>query len=338
MRATHTFMEKKHFPVMLEEVLDICSPHKGGKYLDCTFGGGSYTEGILNFPDTNVIALDRDKTVIDIAKDFKKKFKSRFEFFHNKFSSIDKISKGKFDAIIFDLGVSSFQLDDMKRSFSFKSTNKLDMSMGLCESNAFNVINFSSGEILKNIIKILGEEKEASKIVKNIIKKRNIKKIETADELVKIILQSKKKDYKKKIDPSTQTFQAIRIFVNQEISELINGLINATKVLKPGGKLILISFHSLEDRIIKFYFKNYATNKSKQNKYLPIQKDKGLYLFNFYKNKVLKPSENEINLNSRSRSAKLRVAIRSKNQFEEPSELRKKFKEITDMEKTIDQL
>ena len=106
MRRTHTFMEKKHFPVMLEEVLNVCSPQKGGKYLDCTFGGGSYSEGILNFPDTNVIALDRDKNVIDIANNFKKKFQSRFEFFHNKFSSIDKISKGNFDAIIFDLGVS----------------------------------------------------------------------------------------------------------------------------------------------------------------------------------------------------------------------------------------
>ena len=336
MGSTHTFMEKKHFPVMLEEVLNVCSPHKGGKYLDCTFGGGSYSEGILNFPDTNVIALDRDKTVINIAETFKKKFKSRFEFFHNKFSSIDKISEDNFDAIIFDLGVSSFQFDDMKRSFSFKSTNRLDMSMGLSENNAFNVINFTSAENLKNIIKILGEEKEASKIVKNIIRERKIKKIETANELAKIILQSKKKDYKKKIDPSTQTFQAIRIFVNQEISELINGLINATKVLKPGGKLILISFHSLEDRIIKFYFKNYSINKSKQNKYLPIQKDKGLYLFNFYKNKILKPSENEIKLNPRSRSAKLRVAIRSENQFEEPLELRKRFKMITDMEKNND--
>ena len=336
MRSTHTFMEKKHFPVMLEEVLNVCSPHKGGKYLDCTFGGGSYSEGILNFPDTNVIALDRDKTVINIAEAFKKKFKSRFEFFHNKFSSIDKISEGSFDAIIFDLGVSSIQLDDMKRSFSFKSTNRLDMSMGLSKNNAFNVINFTSEENLKNIIKILGEEKEASKIVKNIIRERKIKTIETANELAKIILKSKKRDYKKKIDPSTQTFQAIRIFVNQEISELINGLINATKVLKPGGKLILISFHSLEDRIIKFYFKNYSINKSKQNKYLPMQKDKGLHLFNFYKNKILKPSENEIKLNPRSRSAKLRVAIRSENQFEEPSELRKRFKMITDMEKNID--
>ncbi len=336
MRRTHTFMEKKHFPVMLEEVLNVCSPQKGGKYLDCTFGGGSYSEGILNVPDTNVIALDRDKNVIDIANSFKKKFQSRFEFFHNKFSSIDKISKGNFDAIIFDLGVSSFQLDDMKRSFSFKSTNRLDMSMGLSNNNAFNVINFTSEENLKNIIKILGEEKDASKIVKNIIKERKIKRIETANELSKIILKSKKKNYKKKIDPSTQTFQAIRIFVNQEISELINGLIYATKILKPGGKLILISFHSLEDRIIKFYFKNYSINKSKQNKYLPVQKDKGVYLFNFYKNKILKPSENEIKFNPRSRSAKLRVAIRSENQFEEPLELRKKFKTITDMEKYID--
>ena len=329
-------MEKKHFPVMLEEVLNVCSPQKGGRYLDCTFGGGSYSEGILNYPDTNVIALDRDKTVIDVANNFKKKFQSRFEFFHNKFSSIDKILKDNFDAIIFDLGVSSFQLDDMKRSFSFKSTNRLDMSMGLSNNNAFNVINFTSGENLKNIIKILGEEKDASKIVKNIIKERKIKRIETANELSKIILKSKKKNYKKKIDPSTQTFQAIRIFVNQEISELINGLIYATKILKPGGKLILISFHSLEDRIIKFYFKNYSINKSKQNKYLPIQKDKGVYLFNFYKNKILKPSENEIKFNPRSRSAKLRVAIRSENQFEEPLELRKKFKTITDMEKYFD--
>ncbi len=329
-------MEKKHFPVMLEEVLSVCSPHKGGKYLDCTFGGGGYSKGILNFPDTNVIAIDRDKTVINIAKDFKKKFKSRFEFYHNKFSSIDKISKDNFDAIIFDLGVSSFQLDDMKRSFSFKSNSRLDMSMGLTKNNAFNAINFTSGENLKNIIKILGEEKEASKIVKNILRERQIKSIETANELAKIISQSKKKDHKKKIDPSTQTFQAIRIFVNQEISELINGLINATKALKPGGKLILISFHSLEDRIIKFYFKNYSINKSKQNKYLPMQKEKELYLFNFYKNKILKPSENEIKLNPRSRSAKLRIAIRSENQFYEPTELRKKFKIITDMEKNID--
>ena len=198
MKRTHTFMEKKHFPVMLEEVLNVCSPQKGGRYLDCTFGGGSYSEGILNFPDTNVIALDRDKTVIDVANNFKKKFQSRFEFFHNKFSSIDKILKDNFDAIIFDLGVSSFQLDDMKRSFSFKSTNRLDMSMGLSNNNAFNVINFTSGENLKNIIKILGEEKDASKIVKNIIKERKIKRIETANELSKIILKSKKKNYKKK--------------------------------------------------------------------------------------------------------------------------------------------
>ncbi len=335
MKLTQTLLEKEHFPVMLEEVLKICSPHSGGKYLDCTFGGGSYSKGILNFPNTTVIALDRDKTVLKIAQDFKKKFKSRFEFFHSKFSSIDKISKENFDAVIFDLGVSSLQLNDMKRSFSFKSTYKLDMSMGLSKCNAFDVINYYKSEDLKNIIKILGEEKEASKIVKNIIRKRSMKKIDTADELANIINNSKKKNYKKKIDLSTQTFQGIRIFVNQEISELINGLINATRILKPGGKLILISFHSLEDRIIKFYFKNYSINKSKQNKYLPIQKNKELYLFNFYKNKVFKPSEKEINLNPRSRSAKLRVATRNENKFDDPKELRNKFKTITDMEKNI---
>ena len=165
------------------------------------------------------------------------------------------------------------------------------------------------------------------------MKERAKGKINTTDELVKIIKKSKRKNFKK-IDLSTKTFQAIRIFVNQEISELIEGIINATKVLKPGGKLIVISFHSIEDKIVKFYFKNYSKNHSRSNKYLP-EKINSLHLFDEYKNKIIRATSKEIKRNPRSRSAKLRVAIRSANKFNDPEELRNKFKYFTDLEKRI---
>ena len=138
----------------------------------------------------------------------------------------------------------------------------------------------------------------------------------------------------KKINPCTKTFQALRIFVNKEITELITGVINATKKLKPGGKILVVSFHSLEDKIIKYFFTNFSTNKSRPSRYLPEKKNKEKALFDEYKNKVLLPSKKEVNQNYRSRSAKLRFAIRSKNKFEYPEELIKRFKKYLDLEAT----
>ncbi len=142
----------------------------------------------------------------------------------------------------------------------------------------------------------------------------------------------KKKNYASKINPSTKTFQALRIFVNKEITELINGIVNATKILKPGGKILIISFHSIEDRIVKYFFSNFSTNRSKPSRYLPEKDESSTALFEEYKNKILKPTKKEIDKNSRSRSAKLRYAIRSKNKFSHPSELIKKFKRYLDLE------
>ena len=142
----------------------------------------------------------------------------------------------------------------------------------------------------------------------------------------------KKKKYGTKINPSTKTFQAIRIFVNKEITELINGIINATKILKPGGKILIVSFHSIEDKIVKYFFSNFSSNKSKPSRYLPAQEESSIALFNEYKNKVFKPSDREISQNYRSRSAKLRYATRSKNEFYVPDELSKKFKIYLDLE------
>ncbi len=325
-------LEFSHFPVMLNEVLKISSPSEGGTFIDCTFGGGGYSKEILRFSNTKVIAIDRDKNVISIARKFEKTYPKRFKFYQKKFSQLDIISKDYADVIIFDLGLSSIQLNDLKRGFSFQSENNLDMCMGINEISALDVINKLSEKNLKSVIKILGEEKDAFKIAKNIVKYRNIKKIIYTSDLVKIIEKSKKKNYSNKINPCTKTFQALRIFVNKEITELIKGIIYATKKLKPGGKILVISFHSIEDKIIKYLFSQFSRNKSKPSRYLPENKSDNCILFNEYKNKVFRPSQIEIDKNNRSRSAKLRFAVRSRDKFENPKNLIKKFKRYLDLE------
>jgi len=325
-------LEFSHFPVMLDEVLKLSSLSSNKKFIDCTFGGGGYSKEILKFSNTTVKAIDRDEKAFTVAKDLEKKFPHRFRFYQTKFSKLENISKESVDAIIFDLGLSSIQLDDLARGFSFKSDKKLSMTMGLNEISALDVINNLSEKNLKLVIKILGDEKEASKIAKNIVKYRNIKKITNTADLVKIIEKSKKKNFSSKINPCTKTFQAIRIFVNKEITELINGVISATKKLKPGGKILVISFHSLEDRIIKYFFTNFSKNQSRPSRYLPENKISKLILFDEYKNKVFRPSKREIEHNYRSRSAKLRFATRSNNKFEYPQNIIKKFQKFLDLE------
>ena len=193
MTTQKSSLEFSHFPVMLSEIIQISTPAKGGLFLDCTFGGGSYSNAILKFPETKVIGLDRDEKVISIAKELEKKFSNRFKFYKLKFSQLDEILKKKVDTIIFDLGLSSIQLNNYERGFSFKSKDKLDMTMGLTDISAEDVINNLNEKQLKLIIKILGEEKDAPIIAKNIVKARLNKKITRVDELVKIIEKSKKK-------------------------------------------------------------------------------------------------------------------------------------------------
>ena len=331
MNTQKSSLERSHFPVMMSEIIRILSPENGGVFVDCTFGGGNYSQRLLQFSKTKVIAIDRDESVSLIAKKLEKKFQKRFEFFQIKFSQINEIFKKEVDAIIFDLGLSSIQLNNLSRGFSFKSKDKLDMTMGLSNISAQDVINNLSETKLKLIIKILGEEKEASKIAKNIVKARSAKTITRVDELVKIIEESKKKNLSSKINPSTKTFQALRIFVNKEISELINGIINATKFLKPGGKILVVSFHSIEDKIVKYFFSNLSVNKSKPSRYFP-EENNNTTLFEEYKNKVIKPSLQEIEKNNPSRSAKLRFAIRNKNTFKHPHTLAQKFEKYLKIE------
>ena len=207
MKLPDTLLEEKHLPVMINEVLEICDPKNGGNFMDCTFGAGGYSKEFLKFQKVKVVALDRDNSVIEIANKLKNKFKSSFIFYNKKFSKLDLVSVEKFDAVIFDLGLSSIQLDDLSRGFSFKSKNELNMSMGQTERTAKEVLNNYNSQDLKDIIKIFGDEEEASKIAKNVIKERANNQINTTDELVKIIKKSKKKIIKKKLTKAQKLFK-----------------------------------------------------------------------------------------------------------------------------------
>ena len=188
-----------HYPVMLKEVLSLCVPEKGGQFIDCTFGSGGYTNAILSFPKTKVIALDRDLHTEEFVNNTKKNYKNRFIFYNQKFSELDKVIKKdtKVDCIIFDLGISSLQISDLSRGFSFNSKEKPDMRMGLNYLSAYEVINNFDLKTLNDILRLFGEEKDSLHIAKNIIWERKNKLISSIPELVAIIKKSKKREFKK---------------------------------------------------------------------------------------------------------------------------------------------
>jgi len=334
MNATMSLEQTKHYPVMLDQVLSIISPQHGGTFIDCTFGGGGYSRAILKFPGTKVLAIDRDNLTEKYSEILLKKFPKRFTFFQEKFSNLNKLVKKNLKprAIIFDLGISSFQLSDNERGFSFKSKNLLNMEMGMNDRSAYDVINTFNKEYLATIIKILGEEKDGKIIANKIDKYRRIKPIQTSEELASIVNEAKKNYNKYKKNPATKTFQALRIFVNQELTELISGLIEATRLLSDGGLLIVVSFHSLEDKIVKNFFNLYSSLIKNPSRYLPIQDSKST-LFKSISKKPIVPDIKEIKANIRSRSAKLRYAIRSNDSFFYPKEFKKKFVNYFDLER-----
>ena len=326
MNATMSLEKTIHYPVMLDQVLSIISPQHGGTFIDCTFGGGGYSRAILKFPGTKVLAIDRDKLTQKSANLLVKRFPKRFNFFQEKFSNLDKVAQQNLNprAVIFDLGLSSFQLLDSERGFSFESKNFLNMEMGINEHSAYNVINTLDKEYLGTIIKILGEEKDGKIIANKIDKYRRKKPIKTSQELASIINDAKKNYNNYKRNPATKTFQAIRIFVNQELTELILGLIEAAKLLSNGGILIVVSFHSLEDRIVKNFFNLYSNLRKNPSRYLPMKENKSS-LFKLISKNPLVADVKEIKKNIRSRSAKLRYAIRNSNSFFYPDEFKNKF-------------
>ncbi|MDB4065641.1 16S rRNA (cytosine(1402)-N(4))-methyltransferase RsmH [Candidatus Pelagibacter sp.] len=330
MDATIVPEVQKHYPVLLKEIISIISPQYGGTFIDCTFGQGGYSKKILEFEKTKVIALDRDIESEVIANTLRNKFEDRFLFKNIKFSQLNnlKLKNENVKGVVLDLGYSYTQIKDPKKGLSFQSEGNLNMQMGLNSYSAEDVINKLDEKELDKVFKFFGEEKESKFIARNIIKERSKKKIDTQT-LVKIIDNTKrKKNFK--VHSATKVFQALRILVNKEISELIFGLINATKVLKKDGVLAIVTFHSLEDKIVKYFLKSLSEQKS-VSRYTPLTEQPAT-LLRLIEKKAIVPSNEEINENLPSRSAKLRYAIKKTDFYDFKTDVLEKFSNLIEIE------
>ena len=331
MEAITVLDNVKHYPVLLKEIISVITPQRGGTFIDCTLGNGGYTKEILKIKNTKIIGLDRDINTEIIGKKIQEKYPDRFMFKNIKFSKLNnlKLKNENIKGILFDLGYSYTQIKDPKKGLSFNSVGQLNMKMGLNNFSANEVVNNLNNQELEKIFKYFGDENDAKKISQNIVMERKKKEINTQD-LVKIIEKSKrKKSYK--IHSATKTFQALRIFVNNEISELIYGLINSAKILKKGGILAVVTFHSLEDKIVKYFFKNLSQPKS-ISRYKPKIEQKNIF-FKMPLKKPIVPSNEEIKKNPPSRSAKLRYIIKEKDVYEIESDIIDKFSNLLEIEK-----
>jgi 16S rRNA (cytosine1402-N4)-methyltransferase len=311
-------LEFKHIPVMSEDIDRILTPYKSGLYIDCTFGGGSITRKILSKKNTKVISIDRDNFVESFSKEISKEYKNRFEFIIDRFSNLENILKKRNlqkipVAIIFDLGLSSFQIDNPERGFSYRQDGLLKMTMGKNNITAHDIVNKLEQKDLRNIFSLFGEDKDSGLIAKLIVQKREDKEISSTQELAEIILRAKRYKNSKynKVDSCAKIFQAIRMVVNQELTELYEGLISAIKNLSIDGKIVVITFHSLEDKVVKKVFDFFSNKKKGTSRYLPeSNENENLNILEVKDRKPIIASEKETKNNNRARSAKLRYAIK----------------------------
>jgi 16S rRNA (cytosine1402-N4)-methyltransferase len=311
-------LEFKHIPVMSEDIDRILAPYKSGIYIDCTFGGGGITKKILSKKNTRVISIDRDDYVESFSKEIKKEYKNRFEFIIDRFSNLENILKERNlqnipVAIIFDLGLSSFQIDNPERGFSYRQDGLLKMTMGKNNVTAHDIVNKLDQKDLRNIFSLFGEDKDSGLIAKLIVQKRQDKEINSTQELAEIILRAKRYKNSKynKVDSCAKIFQAIRMIVNQELSELYEGLISAIKNLSIDGKIVVITFHSLEDKIVKKVFDVFSNKTKGTSRYLPESiKNENFNILEIKNRKPIIASDKETKNNNRARSAKLRCATK----------------------------
>ena len=309
-------MNNLHKPVMLNEIKSFLPYDKSINVIDATFGGGGYSKAILeNFSVNQLLAIDRDPIAKIFAKDLEGRYHN-FSLVNDRFSKIDKIveqnklKEKKFDFIIFDLGTSSNQIDNYERGFSFNNDGPLDMRMGLGDKNAIEIINKYNEKELAKIIYEYGEERYSRIIAREIVKSRKIKYISKTSELSNIIKKCipKKNQYNKKIHPATKTFQALRIYVNDELNELKSSLDKSLKILNKNGLILVVSFQSLEDRIVKDFFNHNSGKRWRSSRHYPELPDKLATQLKIITKKPILPKASEILKNPRSRSAKLRVA------------------------------
>ena len=297
-----------HTPVLLRPILSAVAPVEG-VWLDGTFGAGGYTRGFLEAGAARVIAVDRDPLAFEMAAEWAGDYGDRITMQQGVFSRMDEYAQD-LDGVVLDLGVSSMQLDQAERGFSFMKDGPLDMRMSQDGPSAADLVNEAEEEIIANILFQYGEERASRRIAKAIVRAREDAPITTTLELAKLVEGCLPRSKPGQSHPATRSFQALRIAVNNEYGELFQGLMAAERALKPGGKLAVVTFHSVEDRMVKRFLQARSGGMANSNRYAP-EVVQDIAAFEVKKRKAIGPDDDELAINPRSRSAKLRVAVRT---------------------------
>jgi 16S rRNA (cytosine1402-N4)-methyltransferase len=304
-----------HIPVLLSEVVEGLSPRDGGLYVDGTFGAGGYTQALLNSANCSVWAIDRDPEALDRGHALAKLFPGRLHLVHGRFGELDRLLNDAgvtaVDGIALDLGISSMQVDDRSRGFSFLRDGPLDMRMEKTGMSAADAVNSLPEADLADIIRKYGEERYARRVAHAIVRARKTRPFSRTIHLADTIRAEVRRS-QDGIDPATRTFQALRIYVNDELGELERGLLGAERMLAPNGRLAVVSFHSLEDRIVKSFIRDRSGRAPNPSRHRPTVTESGNTMtFTQVNNRAITPSKREVRDNPRARSARLRVAERT---------------------------
>jgi 16S rRNA (cytosine1402-N4)-methyltransferase len=308
--------ESRHIPVMLGEVLSALSPRDGGVYVDGTFGAGGYSRALLEAADCHVYGIDRDPAAISGGDELKAAYPDRLHLLHGRFAEMESLLADagivSVDGVALDIGVSSMQIDEAERGFSFMQDGPLDMRMSREGPSAADVVNSLEPEALARIIAVLGEEHKAKAIARAIVRARQEQSLSSTFALVAAIERAtgRQKPHER-IHPATRTFQALRIYVNGELDELAEGLAAAERLLRPGGRIAVVTFHSLEDRIVKRFFHERSRERPAGSRHLPGPVSGLAPSFRLLFKGHAEASAEEARANPRARSAKLRAAERS---------------------------
>lgn len=307
----------RHVPVLLSEVVDALRPRDGGRYVDGTFGAGGYTTAMLDRADCRVIAIDRDPDAIGAGRALAERYAPRLRLIEGRFGDMADLLSAEgvddVDGVALDLGVSSMQFDQADRGFSFRASGSLDMRMEKKGRSAADLVNEADEAELADIIFRYGEERRSRRVARAVVEARKQKRIETTGELAEIVRRAVGPQGRDESDPATRTFQALRIAVNDELGELERGLAAAEQVLAPGGRLAVVSFHSLEDRAVKAFVRARAGRTPGPSRHAPPRAEAEAARLRDLTRKPVLPSAAEIAANPRARSARLRVAEKLAN-------------------------
>jgi 16S rRNA (cytosine1402-N4)-methyltransferase len=307
-------MSEKHIPVLLDDVVDVLAPRDGAVYVDATFGAGGYSRALLEAADCTVWGIDRDPDAADAGNEMAAGYGNRLTVLNGRFGDMRELLMGvgvtQVDGIALDLGVSSMQIDDPARGFSFRFDGPLDMRMERDGMSAADAVNMLAEKELADIIYRYGEERASRKIARAIVELREQSPITRTGQLAELVRRVVRRS-KDGIDPATRTFQALRIYVNEELAELDRGLAAAAALLREGGRLAAVSFHSLEDRRLKTFFQERSGAGPQPSRHMPVKGDEAATIFEVPERRGRVPSDAEINRNPRARSARLRWGVRT---------------------------